>query len=80
MTISIGFVDLIWVTGRFVDGRVTLAGRLEISKLVIGWTTVAFGTSTPEVVVLVSSSLKAAVDLAVGNAIGSNIFNLLLVG
>lgn len=79
IAILLGFVGLIWSADRFVDGSATIASRFGISKLIIGLTVVAFGTSAPEVVVSISSSLKDSGDLAIGNAIGSNLANIGLV-
>ena len=79
IAILIGFVGLVWSADRFVEGSATIAGRLGVSKLVIGLTVVAFGTSAPEVLVSISSSLKDSGELAVGNALGSNLANIGLV-
>lgn len=79
IAILLGFIGLIWSADRFVDGSATIASRFGISKLIIGLTVVAFGTSAPEVVVSISSSLKDAGDLAIGNAIGSNLANIGIV-
>jgi cation:H+ antiporter len=79
IAILLGFIGLIWSADRFVDGSATIASRFGISKLIIGLTVVAFGTSAPEVVVSISSSLKDSGDLAIGNAIGSNLANIGLV-
>ena len=79
IAILFGFIGLIWSADRFVDGSATIASRFGISKLIIGLTVVAFGTSAPEVVVSISSSLKDSGDLAIGNAIGSNLANIGLV-
>lgn len=62
-----------------VRGASTLAALAGISPLVIGLTVVAFGTSTPELVVSVQSALRGQADIAVGNVVGSNIFNVLLI-
>lgn len=62
-----------------VKGAVSLAQRLGVSTLVIGLTIVAFGTSAPELVVGVDAVLEGAPTLALGNAVGSNIANILLV-
>lgn len=62
-----------------VDGASSFAKRLGVSSLVIGLTIVAFGTSAPELSVNVSSALSGVTDIAVGNIIGSNIANLLLI-
>ncbi len=61
------------------DGAAGLARRLGISPLVVGLTIVAFGTSAPELVVSLSSAINGSADIALGNAIGSNIFNNLAV-
>lgn len=62
-----------------VDGASSLAKRIGISDLSIGLTIVAFGTSMPELVVNVTSSLSGAPDIAIGNVVGSNIANILLI-
>src|SRR5690606_25676701 len=79
LAVAGGFAGLIWSADRFVAGSAALAYNLGISKLIIGLTIVAFGTSAPEVVVSLSASLKQAGDLAVGNALGSNLANIGLV-
>lgn len=61
------------------DGASSVAKRFHISSLVIGLTIVAFGTSAPELTVSVVSALKGSGDLAVGNVVGSNIFNVLMI-
>ena len=62
-----------------VEAAVSLARRLEISEAVIGLSVVAIGTSMPELVVSVNATIKGNTSLAIGNIVGSNIFNLLLV-
>lgn len=62
-----------------VDGAIVLAQRLGVSELIIGLTIVAAGTSLPEVATSVVASLRGERDIAVGNVVGSNIFNLLAV-
>ena len=62
-----------------MDAAVSLARRLEVSDAVIGLSVVAVGTSLPELVVSVNATLKGNTSLAIGNIVGSNIFNLLLV-
>lgn len=71
-----GFFILLKGADLLVAGASSLAQRLRVSPLVIGLTIVAFGTSSPEMVVSVFSSLKGANDLVLGNVIGSNIFNI----
>ena len=75
----IGFVALIGGAELLVRGAVSLASRLGISPLVIGMTVVAIGTSAPEFIVSINAALTGATGLAVGNVIGSNIANVLLV-
>ena len=61
------------------DGASSLAKRFKISDLVIGLTVVAFGTSAPELAVSLSSAIKGSADIAIGNVVGSNIFNIGIV-
>jgi cation:H+ antiporter len=61
------------------DGAASTAKRFNIPSIVIGLTVVAFGTSTPELTVSVSSALKGSSDIAIGNVVGSNIFNALMI-
>jgi cation:H+ antiporter len=74
-----GLVLLMLGADYLVRGAVALAGRLGISKLVIGLTVVALGTSLPELVVSLRAALGGATGLAVGNIVGSNIANILLI-
>ncbi len=62
-----------------VDGASGLAARMHIPPLVIGLTVVAFGTSAPELAVSVAAAIRGSTDLAVGNVVGSNICNILLI-
>lgn len=75
----LGFVLLIKGADWFVDGAAGIANKLGIPQLVIGLTIVAMGTSAPEAAVSISSALKGSADIAVGNVIGSNILNILLI-
>ncbi len=77
--VIIGFVGLIWSADRFVGGSAAMARSFGISKLIIGLTIVAFGTSAPEVIVSINAGIRGAGDLAVGNALGSNLANIGLV-
>ncbi|MBE0676168.1 MAG: calcium/sodium antiporter [Bacteroidales bacterium] len=74
-----GFVALIYGAGMLVDGASALAKRFNVPDIVIGLTIVAFGTSAPELVVNLFSSINHNSDLALGNVIGSNIFNVLAI-
>lgn len=75
----IGFIALVKGADLLVDGAGSLAKRIGISELVIGLTIVAFGTSAPELVVNILSALRGSTELAVGNIVGSNIANILLI-
>ena len=74
-----GFVLLTKGADIMVDGAVALAARAGISPLVIGLTVVAFGTSLPELVVCLDAALSGAPGIAIGNVVGSNIANILLI-
>lgn len=75
----IGLVLLIGGAELLVRGASGIAARVGISPLVIGLTVVAFGTSSPELAVSVGSAWSGSADIALGNVIGSNIFNVLLI-
>lgn len=76
----IGGLLLILVGANILtDGASSIAKRFNISTLVIGLTIVAFGTSAPELTVSVVSALKGSSDMAIGNVMGSNIFNTLMI-
>lgn len=74
-----GFVILIKGADILVDGSSSLARRFNVSDLVIGLTVVAFGTSTPELFVNIIASVNGNAGIAIGNVIGSNIANILLI-
>lgn len=76
----LGVVLIIAGANFLTDGAATLARRLGVNPLVIGLTIVALGTSAPELVVSLTSALKGNADIAVGNVVGSNIINTLLIG
>lgn len=73
----IGFFPLIWGAHILVDSASALAKRLDIPNIVIGLTIVAFGTSSPELVVNLFAAINNDTDIVMGNIIGSNIFNIL---
>lgn len=75
----LGFLLLVKGADLFVDGASSIAKRLRIPSLIIGLTIVAFGTSAPELAVSVTAALKGSNDIALGNVVGSNVFNLLVV-
>jgi cation:H+ antiporter len=74
-----GLVGLFFGGEALVRGSVSIARRMSISPLVIGLTVVGFGTSTPELLVSVQAALRGVPDMAVGNIVGSNIANILLI-
>lgn len=75
----IGFALLVWGADKFVAGASAFARRLGVSPLLVGLTIVAFGTSAPELAVSLTAALQGANEIAVGNVVGSNLFNLLVV-
>jgi len=77
--IIIGVTLVIWGADRLTDGAASLARGLHVPEIVIGLTILAAGTSAPELFVSLVSALKGTPDLAVGNVIGSNIFNAMLI-
>ncbi|PHV71789.1 sodium:proton exchanger [Sporanaerobium hydrogeniformans] len=79
LLLIIGFVLLIKGADFFVEGASNLAERLKVPPLVIGLTIVAFGTSAPEAAVSITSALNGQNAIAIGNIVGSNLFNLLFV-
>ena len=77
--VVIGFVLLIKGADFFVDGAVGVATKLGIPHIVVGLTIVAFGTSAPEAAVSIKSALSGSNGIALGNVLGSNIMNVLLI-
>ena len=75
----IGFLILVKGADYFVEGASELATALRIPPLLIGLTIVAFGTSAPEAAVSISAAIKGTGDLAVGNVVGSNLFNVVFI-
>lgn len=76
----LGIILIIVGANYLTEGASTLARRMGLSPLVVGLTIVAFGTSAPELIVSLMSALKGNADIAMGNVIGSNIFNILAIG
>ena len=74
-----GMIGLMWGADKFITGSASLARSVGISSLVIGLTVVSIGTSVPEIIVSVNAALQGSGQLAVGNALGSNIANIGLV-
>jgi len=79
LTLVAGLALLIWGAELLVKGASRIAAGFGIAPLVIGLTVVAFGTSSPELAISVSSAFKGEADIALGNVIGSNIFNVLFI-
>lgn len=79
MMFLLGLVALVFGAELLVRGASKLATTFGVSPLVVGLTVVAFGTSAPEVAVSVNAALSGNTDLAVGNVVGSNIFNVLFI-
>ena len=75
--IIFGVIFLIYGSDLFVNSAITLAKKLQVSEAVIGLSLIAFGTSLPELVIGIMSALKRKVDFALGNILGSNIYNVL---
>ena len=75
--IIIGVVFLIYGSELFVSSAINFANRFNVSEAVIGLSLIAFGTSLPELVVGIMSAIKRKVDFALGNILGSNIYNVL---
>ena len=74
--VVLGFIGLIWGAEKFVFGASALARNVGVSPLMIGLTIVAFGTSAPEIFSSAASVIENQPELAIGNALGSNIFNI----
>ena len=79
LLIILGVVMVLWGADRLTEGASALARRMRVPEIVIGLTIVAAGTSAPELFVSMVSALKDTPDMAVGNVVGSNIFNTLLI-
>ncbi|VUD59981.1 Inner membrane protein YrbG [Thalassocella blandensis] len=79
IAIIIGIIGLVWSADRFVAGSASIAKGFGVAPMIIGLTIVSFGTSAPEVMVSIIAAFSGAGDLAVGNALGSNIANIALV-
>lgn len=79
LVLLVGFALLIKGADWFVDGAAGLARRLKIPQLVIGLTIVAMGTSMPEAAVSVTAAMDSTPGIAIGNVVGSNILNILLI-
>ncbi len=79
LAIVIGLALLVWSADRFVEGAAAFANNLGVSALIIGITIIGFGTSAPEILISLISIFDGTPDLALGNAMGSNIANIGLI-
>ena len=79
VAIAAGLIALVWSADRFVDGASAIAKRAGLTPMLIGLTIVSVGTSAPEILISVMSAIADSGELAVGNALGSNIANVGLV-
>lgn len=77
--LAVGFVMLVKGADWFVDGAAGIADKFGIPQLVIGLTIVAMGTSAPEAAVSITAALKGNADITIGNIVGSNILNVLII-
>ncbi len=77
--IIVGIVIVLWGADKLTEGAVAIASKMGIPQIVIGLTIVAMGTSMPEFCVSLVSAIKGTPDLAIGNVVGSNIFNAMLI-
>ena len=79
LLLALGFLFLVKGADWFVEGSSGIADKFGIPQFVIGLTIVAMGTSAPEAAVSITASLKGTADIAVGNVVGSNILNILII-
>ncbi len=79
LLLVLGFVLLVKGADFFVDGAASIAKKLKVPELVIGLTIVAMGTSAPEAAVSITGAAKGNADISIGNVIGSNIMNILVI-
>lgn len=77
--IILGLILLVWSADKFVEGASSLANHFGVSPLIIGITIIGFGTSAPEILVSIIAVLEDTPDIAIGNALGSNIANIGLI-
>ena len=77
--LAVGFVMLVKGADWFVDGAAGIADKFGIPQLVVGLTIVAMGTSAPEAAVSITAALKGNADITIGNIVGSNILNVLII-
>ena len=79
LAVIASIILLVYSSDKFVDGAASIASHLNVSTLVIGITIIGFGTSAPEMLIASIASLEGKPELAIGNALGSNIANIALI-
>lgn len=79
LLLAVGFLMLVKGADWFVDGSAGIADRFGVPQLVVGLTIVAMGTSAPEAAVSITAALKGSADITIGNVVGSNILNILII-
>ena len=79
LLLAVGFFMLVKGADWFVDGTSGLAEKMGIPQLVVGLTIVAMGTSAPEAAVSINAALKGNGGISIGNVVGSNILNILII-
>lgn len=77
--LAVGFLLLVKGADYFIDGATSIALKFHIPMIVIGLTVAAFGTSLPEAAISINAAFKENAGISVGNVIGSNILNILLI-
>ena len=77
--LAVGFVMLVKGSDWFVDGAASIAAKFRIPQIIIGLTIVAMGTSAPEAAVSITAASAGSADITVGNIVGSNILNILII-
>ena len=79
LLLTVGFVMLVKGSDWFVDGAAGIAAKFQIPQIIIGLTIVAMGTSAPEAAVSITAAMGGSADITVGNIVGSNILNVLVI-
>ena len=79
LLLVLGFVMLVKGADWFVDGAASIASKFGIPQLIIGLTIVAMGTSAPEAAVSITAAMGGNADITIGNIVGSNILNILII-
>lgn len=77
--LAVGLILILWGANMLTDGASSIAKRLGMSDLIVGLTVVAFGTSAPELAISIAAAISGSSEIAVGNVVGSNIFNVFAI-